>query len=57
MSGLLKAVMDLARATETAPARGHGKWWKTLFVAERMHKHLQTHIEVLKLCITKSANK
>ena len=26
-------------------------------VAERMYKYLQTHIEVLKLCISKSANK
>ena len=37
--------------------QGYGKWQKTLFVVESMYKYLQTHIEVLKLCISKSANK
>ena len=30
---------------------------RSLKVAESIYKYLQTHIEVLKLCIIKSANK
>ena len=56
--------VDLVRATERRKGQGHhrlsaghGKWHKTLFVEESMYKYLQTHIEVLKLCIGKSGNK
>ena len=50
--------MDLVRAMDrswsSAPAMESGG---KHFVAESMYTYLQTHIEVLKLCISKSANK
>ena len=48
ISGSQRMALDLVRSTEKA---GSSK------VAESMYKYLQTHIEVLKLCIIKSANK
>ena len=48
-------VMDLVRVMETSGSLALPLWsWK---VAESMYKYLQTHIEVLKLCISKSVNK
>ena len=46
--------------TSLGPRKRQGHWprppWSSK-VAESMYKYLQTHIEVLKLCIIKSANK
>ena len=61
--------LDLVRLTESHQVRrcgggcidGPPQGWapppRSLKVAESMYKYLQTHIEVLKLCIIKSANK
>ena len=46
--------LDLVRS-EKAGSLAPPPW--SLKVAEGMYKYMQTHIEVLKLCIIKSANK
>ena len=56
ISGPRKLALDLLRSTEKS-----GSWapphLRSSKVTESMYKYLQTHIEVLKLCIIKSANK
>ena len=48
-------VLDLVRFTENAASLAPPP--RSSKVVESMYKYLQTHIEVLKLCIIKSANK
>ena len=47
--------VDLVRSTEKSGSSAPPPWSSK--VAESMHKYLQTHIEVLKLPISMSANK
>ena len=55
ISGSRKMTLDLVRSTEKAGSLAPPP--RSSKVAESMYKYLQTHIEVLKLCIIKSANK
>ena len=50
-----KMALDLVRSTEKAGSLALPP--RSTKVAESMYKYLQTHIEVLKLCIIKSTNK
>ena len=55
ISGSRKMAVDLARSTEKAGSLAPPP--RSSKAAESMYKYLQTHIEVLKLCIIKSADK
>ena len=55
ISGARKVALDLMRSTEKAGSLASSP--RSSKVVESMYKYLQTHIEVLELCISKSANK
>ena len=55
ISGSRKMALDRVRSTEKAGSSAPPP--RSSKVAESMYKYLQTHFEVLKLCIIKSANK
>ena len=57
-SRLHKLAVNLVRATERSGSSASVmESGRKHFVAESMYKCLQTHFEVLKLCISKSTNK